>query len=137
MVAISTQFITYFAVCFAVLGAVFLRKDFLEITDILRCRATGPAADRSELTVTEILRIDESRRLSLARRDRFERLVVVGGRDHVVVESRTVWGPHAVPQQPAAIILPAPEPDALFAPAQESPVGENSRELRLLVDLVS
>jgi flagellar protein FliO/FliZ len=143
--AFTVRFIAAFAICLMMVGLVFLWIEFLEFTGVLRRRSRGPAASRSRLAVVEVARIDQSRRLLLVRRDDTEHLVVVGGPNDVVLESRIVGSAPALTHQPAAFVPPAPRPAALIAPPPERPVAPplqgpaaaDSSALQLLVELTT
>jgi Flagellar biosynthesis protein, FliO len=135
--AFTVRLIVGFVVCLMIIGLALLWIEFLDFTGVLRRRSRGGAASRSKLAVIEVAMIDQSRRLLLVRRDQTEHLVVVGGPNDVVLESRIIRDTLALTHQAAMLVPPAPEPVALISPPPESPAAKDSDALRLLVELTT
>lgn len=135
--AFTVRLLAAFVVCLMIVGLVLLWLEFLEFTGTLRRRSPGAAPSHSRLAVIEVARIDRSRRVLLVRRDQTEHLVVVGGPNDVVIESRIAHSPHALTHQPTEFVRPTPKPVALMGPPRESPALEESSALRLLVELTT
>jgi Flagellar biosynthesis protein, FliO len=135
--AFTVRSIAAFVVCLMIIGLAFLWLEFLEFTGVLRRRSHSPAAGHSRLAVIEVARIDRSRRVLLVRRDQTEHLVVVGGPNDIVLESRIIHSAHALTHQPTVFVPPTSKPVAVMAALQESPAVEESSALQLLVELTT